>query len=85
MNAPEEIATEHWTVEPYDRDEVAMVIMSGEFHILRNINLEIEEMHAITALPELFALALAIRRGEHAGRLLQMANAALDKATRESA
>lgn len=48
----DEIATEQWSVEPYARDEVPMFILSGDLRILQNYNLDIEEMHAVAALPE---------------------------------
>lgn len=80
MTAPEDIATEHWTVEPYSRDEIATYILTGDIRILCNVNLEIDEMHAITALPELFALAFAVLSGDD--RVREMATAAIAKATK---
>lgn len=89
MTAVEDIATEQWTVEPYASDEIAMHIKSGPHRILRNVNLEDDEMTAITALPELFALAMEVAKGcpdaadweDARGRLAAMANAAIQKAT----
>lgn len=84
MNAPEEIATEQWSIEPYDRHEVAMHIMSGDFHILTNHNLEGEEMVAVTALPELLTLALAVVNGADTEQVRHLATAALNKANGEA-
>lgn len=81
MTAPEEIATEQWTLEPYASDEVPLYILTGPFRILYNVNLEEEEMHAVTALPELFALALEVVRTADNPQLVSMAEAALKKAT----
>lgn len=81
MNAPEEIATKQWSIEPYASDEIPMYILSGPHRILHNVNLEEEEMQAITALPELFALAYAVVKSASYARLYDMASAALQKAT----
>jgi len=81
MSDLEELAIEQWTIEPYLSDDVAMYIMSGPFRILSNVNLEEEEMVAVTALPELLMLALEVSRTSDNPQLVALANAALQKAT----
>jgi hypothetical protein len=56
-----------------------MYIKSGPHRILLNVNLEDEEMIAITALPELLTLALAVQRGDYE-QLTDLTDIALKKA-----
>ncbi len=81
LDALKEIATEQWAIEPYTSHQVPMYILFGPHRILRNVNMEEDEMIAVTALPDLLALALEVSRTDDNPQLVALAKAALQKAT----